>query len=53
MTTLRRWIARTLVRAERVPEEYRAERLDQHYPLPRPAAWYEAEQAARVRYSLR
>ncbi len=53
MTTLRRWIARTLLRAERFPEEYRAERLDQQYPLPRPVAWFEAEQAARVRYALR
>ena len=53
MTALRRWVARTFVRPERFPEEYRAERLDQQAPLPRPAAWYEAAQAARVRHALR
>ena len=53
MTTLRRWFARTLARPEQFPKEYRAERLDQHYPLARPAAWYEAQQEARVRHTLR
>ena len=53
MTTLRRWIARAFARPEPFPVEYRAERLDQQYPLARPAAWYEAQEAGRVRHSLR
>ena len=53
MTTLRRWIARALARPEPFPGEFRAEQLDQHYPLARPAAWYEAQQEGRVRHSLR
>ena len=53
MTTLRRWIARAFARPEPFPEEYRAERLDQPYPLARPAAWYEAQEAGRVRPWLR
>ena len=53
MRTIRRWIARAFARPEGFPEEYRAERLDQPYPLARPAAWYEAEQEGRVRHALR
>ena len=53
MTTFRRWIIRALARPEQFPVEYRAERLDQQYPLARPAAWYEAQQEGRVRHSLR
>jgi hypothetical protein len=53
MTTIGRWIARAFARPEPFPEEYRAERLDQQYPLPRPAAWYEAEREGRVRHALR
>ncbi len=53
MTTLRRWIVRALARPEPFPGEFRAEQLDQHYPLPRPAAWYEAQQEGRVRHALR
>ena len=53
MTTLRHWIARVLAGPEQFPAEYRAERLDQQYPLARPAVWYEAQQEGRVRHSLR
>ena len=53
MTTLRRWIVRALARPEPFPGEFRAEQLDQHSPLPRPAAWYEAQQEGRARPSLR
>ena len=53
MTTLRRWIVRALARPEPFPGEFRAEQLDQHYPLPRPATWHEAQQAERVRNALR
>ena len=53
MTTLRRWLARALTRPEGFPEEYRAERLDQHYPLARPAGWHEAQEAGRARPWLR
>ena len=53
MTALRRWLARAFARPEQFPEEYRAERLDQQYPLARPAAWYEAQQEGRVRHALR
>ena len=53
MTTLRRWLTRTCTRPARFPEAYRAERLDQHSPLARPAAWYEAQHEGRVRHALR
>ncbi len=53
MTTLRRLIARAFARPEPFPGEFRAEQLDQLYPLARPAAWYEAQQEGRVRHSLR
>jgi hypothetical protein len=53
MTTLRRWLVRALTPPERFPEEYRAERLDQHYPLARPAGWHEAQEVGRVRPWLR
>jgi hypothetical protein len=53
MTRLRRWIANIVAATEPFPEEFRAERLDQPYPLARPAGWHEAQQAERVRYSLR
>ncbi len=53
MTTLRRWMARAFARPARFPAEYRAERLDQHDPLARPAGWYEAQQEDRVRRALR
>ena len=52
-TTLRRWFVRALARPERFPEEYRAERLDQHFPLARPAGWHEAQEAGRARPWLR
>lgn len=53
MTTLRRWIIRALARPEPFPVEFRAEQLDQHYPLARPAGWHEAQEAGRVRPFLR
>ncbi len=53
MTTLRRWLARALTRPEGFPEEYRAERLDEHYPLARPAGWHQAQEAGRGRPWLR
>ena len=53
MITIRRWITRVLAAPESFPAEFRAEQLDQPYPLARPAAWYEAQQAGWVRYSLR
>ena len=49
MTTLRRWLARALHGPETFPEEFRAERLDQPYPLVRPAWWYEAQHTGQVR----
>jgi hypothetical protein len=53
MTRLRRWIANIVAAREPFPEEFRAERLDQPFPLTRPAGWHEAQQAERARYSLR
>lgn len=53
MTRLRRWVGKIVTAREPFPEEFRAERLDQPFPLARPAGWHEAQQAARVRYSLR
>ncbi len=53
MTRLRRWIANIVAAPVPFPEEFRAERLDQHSPLARPAAWYEAQQEGRVRHALR
>ena len=53
MSTLRRWIANIVAAPEPFPGEFRAEQLDQHYPLARPAAWYEAQHEGRVRHALR
>ena len=53
MTTLRRWLAWVVAPPEPFPGEFRAEHLDQRFPLARPAAWYEAQQEGRVRHSLR
>ena len=53
MTRLRRWIANIVAAPEPFPVEFRAERLDQPFPLARSAGWHEAQQAGRVRYSLR
>ncbi len=53
MTTLRRWLAWVVSPPEPFPGEFRAEQLDQRYPLARPAAWYEAQQEGRVRHYLR
>ena len=53
MQTLRRRLAWVVAPPEPFPGEFRAEQLDQHYPLARPAAWYEAQHEGRVRPSLR
>jgi hypothetical protein len=53
MTVLRRWLARALAAPERFPEEFRTERLDQPYPLPRPVVWYEVQEVGLVRYEGR
>jgi hypothetical protein len=53
MTRLRRWIANIVAAPEPFPVEFRAERLDQPFPLARSAGWHEAQQAGQVRYSLR
>ena len=53
MTRLRRWIAKIVAAPEPFPAEFRAERLDQPFPLARPAGWHEAQQAGQVRYTLR
>ncbi len=38
---------------EPFPGEFRAEQLDQCYPLARPAGWHEAQEVGRVRPWLR
>ena len=53
MQTLRRWLAWVVAPPEPFPGEFRAEHLDQRSPLARPAAWYEAQEAGRVRPWLR
>ena len=52
-TTVRRWLARAFARPEPFPEEYRAERLDQAWPLARPAGWHRAQQEGRAHYWVR
>ena len=49
MQTLRRWLTWVVMPPEPFPGEFRAEQLDQRYPLPRPAGWHEAQEAGRVR----
>ncbi len=53
MTRLRRWIANIVAAPEPFPVEFRAERLDQPFPLAHSEGWHEVQQAERVRYSLR
>ncbi len=53
MQTLRRWLARVVAPPEPFPGEFRAEQLDQCYPLARPAGWHEAQEVGRVRPWLR
>ncbi len=53
MQTLRRWLVRVVAPPEPFPGEFRAEQLDQCYPLARPAGWHEAQEVGRVRPWLR
>ena len=50
MTTLRHWIARVLTARDPFPSEFAPERLDQAWPLARPAGWHQAQVAGRAHF---